>query len=95
MVTLPLLVLTLVALYWAQPARRNMPALQFGAWGLLLSSAVFFILNFAFLGFPWNWLQQWQLQTNSGMIYDIAWVVLSGAAIWMLARYKGTDTTLE
>ncbi|QDU78671.1 hypothetical protein Pla110_03750 [Polystyrenella longa] len=88
-VTFPLLLLTIFALSWAKPENDRVRASYFGACGLLASSACYFILNATFLGNPLSWLEGWRLQTLSGMIYIIAWVVLSLAALFVVLKPNG------
>ncbi len=83
-VTIPLLVLTMVAIYFAKRSQRDATARSFGSIGLLLTSATYFWLNFTFYyPFPWEWWTDTAGlagQKNTGGIYVISWVVLSSAA---------------
>ena len=84
LVTLPLLVLTLVALHFGKQSEKGGQAQPFSSIGLLLTSALFFWMNFAFFSFPWQWWNDWKGwagQTSSGAIYIICWLTLSVAAI--------------
>ncbi|MCA9040676.1 MAG: hypothetical protein KDA65_10045, partial [Planctomycetaceae bacterium] len=89
-VTFPLLILTIIALHCAKPDNVRISSRQFGAWGLLATSTCYFLFNFTFLSFPWSWLKEWQMQSTSGMIYIIAWVVLSLAAYLVLLKSKAS-----
>ncbi len=82
-VTLPLLLLVLVAQYFGNQSTKGIGARPFTSIGLALTSAVYFWLNFAFFSFPWQWWNDWKGwagQTNSGAIYIICWLTLSVAA---------------
>lgn len=80
-VTVPLILLTLLATHFAQQSMSAVKARKFACVGLLVSSAVYFWWNFAFFRFPWSWLKEWDFQNNSGMIYIVSWLVLSVAAL--------------
>jgi len=89
LVTLPLLLLILVALKFGKQSEKRMVALPFASIGLLLTSAVYFWLNFAFFSFPWPWWTDWKGwagQTTSGAIYVICWLTLSVAAFLFLTK---------
>lgn len=83
LVTLPLLLLIVVALHFGKQSEKGTGARPFTSIGLLLTSALYFWLNFAFFSFPWRWWNDWKGwagQTNSGAIYIIGWLTLSVAA---------------
>ena len=76
-VTIPLALLIHTALRFGNRTLENLSARSFARSGLLLTSAVYFWLNFAFLGFPWQWWSDWKgmlAQKNSGGIYIVGWV---------------------
>lgn len=82
-VTLPLLLLILVAQYFGKQSSKGIGARPFTSIGLALTSAVYFWLNFAFFSFPWHWWNDWKGwagQTHSGAIYVICWLTLTIAA---------------
>jgi len=84
LVTLPLLLLVLLALYFGKQSEKRTGAQPFTSIGLLLTSALYFWLNFAIFSFPWHWWNDWKGwagQTNSGAVYVICWLTLSVAAI--------------
>jgi hypothetical protein len=82
--TIPLLFLVHIALRLGTSTLEDLSARRFARIGLLLTSALYFWLNFTFLGFPWQWWSDWRgmlAQKNSGGIYVVGWVVLSLAAL--------------
>ena len=83
-VTIPLVLLIHFALRLGNRTLDDMSARNFARFGLLLTSALYFWLNFAFLGFQWQWWSDWKgmlAQKTSGGIYIVGWVVLSLAAL--------------
>jgi len=110
-VTVPLLLLTLAALYFARQSQVGAGARRFACLGLLISSTVFFWLNFAFFRFPWNWgvvwktpekmetlkipwkwIEMWDFQKHSGLIYIVAWITLSVAAVYFFKTDKTSES---
>jgi len=92
-VTVPLALLTAIALEWGKPRGNRRSARTFASEGLLLTSALYFWMNFSFFSFPWGWWSDWQGllgQRQSGGIYIVAWVVLSLAAVqfWLKDRQQ-------
>ena len=97
-VTLPLAFLIWVAMNFAEASERGARCQPFASCGLLLTSATFFWLNFAFLSFPWGWWTDWKsmaFQANSGGIYIVGWVVLSTAAYAAVARAPKHQVTAD
>ncbi len=81
-VTIPLLIMILAALYFGKRTEQGDRARPFTCIGLLLTSALYFWLNFFFYSPPpWQWFKGWDFQSHSGMIYIVAWLVLSLAAL--------------
>ncbi|MFO0808830.1 MAG: hypothetical protein U0746_09425 [Gemmataceae bacterium] len=69
-VTLPLAVTTAVALAFARPASRSRDARPFLRSCLLLTTWLYFGLNFAFFRFPWPW-NAWTSRTPNAIVYTI------------------------
>ena len=72
-VTIPLVLLIHFALRLGNRTLDDMSARNFARFGLLLTSALYFWLNFAFLGFQWQWWSDWKgmlAQKTSGGIYS-------------------------
>lgn len=84
LVTLPLILLTLLAQHFGNRSVSGLKARPFSSIGLAVTSTVYFWLNFAFFSFPWQWWSDWQGwagQRNSGAVYVICWLALMTAAI--------------
>ncbi|MAT13911.1 MAG: hypothetical protein CMJ46_01420 [Planctomyces sp.] len=87
-IALPLLLLTVLAIYWARRSEQDNSASRMGAWLLLATTACYYVFNFLLERFPWHWFADWTLQTPTGMIYFYAWLILSIAAILVLVKTK-------
>jgi hypothetical protein len=91
LVTLPLLLLTLLAQYFGKKSVKEIGSRPFSSIGLLVTSAAYFWLNFAFFSFPWQWWTDWEGwigQRNSGAIYIICWITLSVAACFFFRNQQ-------
>jgi hypothetical protein len=77
---LPLTVLTWAALLLArQPASRP-SARTFSRWALLLTTWLYFGLNYAFFRFPWPW-QAWTGRTPNAIVFAACALVLTVVAL--------------
>jgi hypothetical protein len=90
-ITIPLALLVQISLKFGEKTHEYISARTFARIGLLLTSAVYFWLNFTFLGFPWVWWSDWKgllAQKTSGGIYIAGWVVLTLAALCMRSTQR-------
>ena len=95
LVTLPLVLLTSLGLYFGKQSRRGIGARPFACIGLLITSTLYFWLNFTFFSFPWNWWVNWNGwigQGHSGAIYIISWLILSVAALICWRKSQVADS---
>ena len=82
-VSLPLILLTYLALDYGKRSKMGIGARPFAGIGLALTATIYFWLNFTFFSFPWQWWIDWKGwvgRANSGAIYLIAWIALTVAA---------------
>ena len=84
------MIVTIVAVWFARQAKTKHTGYQFTRIGLLLSTWVYFLLNYAFFRFPWPWAQ-WTGRTPNGIIFTVCAVGLTLAALF--ARRQ--ETTLS
>jgi len=85
LVALPLAIATVSAIALARRGRRGQSPVIFAATGLLLSTWLYFGLNFAFFRVPWPW-ETWTGRTPSGIIFMVCSICLSVAAVVCLFR---------
>ena len=90
-VMLPLLVTTVAALVFANRAKQGQSGRAFTRGALLLTTWLYFGLNFAFFRFPWPW-RPWTGRTPNGVIFTVCAIGLTVAA---LAYGRSTDEGLE
>ena len=77
---IPLTIVTVVAFWFARQATTKHSGYHFTRIGLLLSTWVYFLLNYAFFHFPWPWAQ-WTGRTPNGIIFTVCAVGLTFAAL--------------
>jgi hypothetical protein len=92
LIVLPLTVLTVAAIALARRGRRpeGADAAGFTRWSLLLTSWVYFALNFAFFRFPWPWEPPTR-RTPSAIAFTACLAILTLAA----ATYRPRPTHPE
>lgn len=67
---IPMVVVVAVALWFVRQTRSKRSGYHFVRIGLLLSTWVYFWLNYAFFHFPWPWAE-WTSRTPNGIIFTI------------------------
>ncbi|MBX3436767.1 MAG: hypothetical protein KF861_04690 [Planctomycetaceae bacterium] len=82
-IVLPLTLLILLAVLLARRGMFGKGARDFARWALLMTTWVYFWLNFAFFRYPWPWdpVAEWTGRTPNGLVFAICAVVLSLAAL--------------
>jgi len=80
LVVLPMIILTAAALWLAHLGRRGASGQSFARWSLLLTSWLYFSLNFAFFRFPWPW-QSPTARTPSAIVFAVCLMLLTYACI--------------
>jgi hypothetical protein len=76
---IPLLIATAAAVWFVRAAPRH-TGRDFARPALLLSTWMYFSLNYAFFGFPWPW-SDWTSRTPSGLIFTVCAVGLTALVI--------------
>ncbi|MCC6493574.1 MAG: hypothetical protein IT424_11200 [Pirellulales bacterium] len=79
-VVAPLAVTAVVAAGLAQGGRRGQSGASFARWSLLLSSWLYFWLNFGFFRFPWPW-QEPTARSPSALVFSICLLLLTLASL--------------
>lgn len=79
-VAAPLVITTAVALVFARRTAMTRDARRFLRWSLLLTTWLYFTLNFAFFHFPLPW-QEWTYRTPNGIIFAVCAVGLTALAL--------------
>lgn len=79
-VFLPLVVATVTALLLARQSNSRPSSRTFSRWALLVTTWLYFGLNFAFFHYPWPW-QAWTSRTPNGIVYIVCSVVLTVLAL--------------
>jgi hypothetical protein len=80
---LPLMVATGTALWLARQPHRRPSSRTFSRWALLMTTWLYFGLNYAFFHFPWPW-QTWTSRTPNGIVYVVCSIVLTVVAVWVM-----------
>lgn len=86
----PLVIATLVAIYFSGRSHRDREHSWFPCIGLCIATWLFFSLNFAFFHVPWPWLE-WTGRTPNGLIFLCCAICLTLAAI----RFRPRSTTFD
>jgi hypothetical protein len=76
---LPLVVATVTALGLARQSGSRPSSRTFSRWALLVTTWLYFGLNFAFFHFPWPW-EAWTSRTPNGIVYIVCSLLLSVVA---------------
>jgi hypothetical protein len=87
-VAIPLAVMLTAALWLAHKGKQGQTSHPLASVGLLLTTWLYFGLNFAFFRVPWPW-QEWTGRTPSGIIFMICTLSLTAAAV--VLRTQHTD----
>ncbi len=90
---LPLIVTVIVALVLARQSDRRPSALLFSRWALLVTTWLYFGLNFAFFHYPWPW-QAWTGRTPSGIAFAVCSLILTATALYPTAKPVDGHTDL-
>ncbi len=77
---LPLLLTTIAAIWLARQGKAGQTSRGFARWGLLLTTWLYFALNWYFFRLPWPW-QEWTGRTPSGIIFLACAAGLTAAAL--------------
>jgi hypothetical protein len=89
-VVVPLLVVTAAALVLARQWNRRPSALVFSRWALLLTTWLYFGLNYAFFQFPWPW-QPWTGRTPNAIVFAVCTVILTLVALFANAKLNAAS----
>lgn len=79
---LPLVLTTAAAVWFIKQRDQHLTASGFARGGLLLTTWLYFGLNFAFFDFPWPW-QPWTARTPNALAYTLCALGLT----WTCVRY--------
>jgi len=79
-VVVPLLAVTMAAVWFVRQAAAGQSARDFTRRALLLCTWVYFLLNFAFFHFPWPWAE-WTGRTPNGVIFTVCAFGLTALAL--------------
>ena len=77
----PLAVVTWFAIKLIQPTDKRLNGDIFCRWTLIISTILYFVLNWAFFKFPWPW-SDWTGRTPSGIIF-----IICAAGLLLLSFY--------
>ncbi len=91
---LPLVVTVVAALLLARYADSHPSSRTFSRWALLVTTWLYFGLNFAFFHYPWPW-QAWTSRTPNGIVYAVCSVVLTIVALRGGSETAAKANTLE
>jgi len=84
---LPLSLATVAAIRFAQGAPAGQTGREFARRALLLTTWIYFSLNFAFFRFPWPWAE-WTGRTPNGIIFTLCAIGLTVLALKRTLREK-------
>ena len=84
----PMLMAIGAAIWFLRRGRAGQTGFDFARTALVLSTWMFFLLNFAFFRFPWPWTD-WTGRTPSGIIYTVCALALTGMVIAKSRRAVG------
>jgi hypothetical protein len=84
---LPLIVATATALVLARQPDSRPSSRTFSRWALLVTTWLYFGLNFAFFRYPWPW-EAWTGRTPSGIVFAVCSVILT-----LVALRSGPEST--
>jgi hypothetical protein len=84
-VVIPLAVTLAAALWLAHRGEEGQTSRPFARIGLLLTTWLYFGLNFAFFRIPWPW-REWTGRTPSGILFTVCAVTLTLAAVFFGLR---------
>ena len=87
---LPLLMAVAAAVWFAREEGRSQQGSAFPRHALLLSTWIYFLLNFAFFRFPWPWTN-WTGRTPNGIIFTVCALGLTALALRSRHRGAGDD----
>jgi hypothetical protein len=82
---LPMLVAVAAAVYFARQASRERDGRNFLRAALLLSTWMYFLLNYAFFRFPWPWAP-WTGRTPNGIIFTVC---AAGLTVLVISKRPG------
>ncbi len=94
---LPLLLATATAFWLFRRQQRGGTAHAFARIALLLTTWVYFWLNFAFFHYPWPWSprEDWTYRTPNGIIFAICAVGMTCAALFSRGHVETRDRAME
>jgi len=84
---LPLSLATVAAIRFAQGAPAGQTGREFARRALLLTTWIYFLLNFAFFRFPWPWAE-WTSRTPNSIIFTLCAIGLTVLALKRTPREK-------
>ena len=82
---LPIVILTLAAVYLARRGLRGDSGQSFSRWSLLLTSWTYFILNYGFFRFPWPW-EPPTSRTPNAIAFAVCLLFLTLACLFYRSR---------
>ncbi|SIO23324.1 hypothetical protein SAMN05444166_3137 [Singulisphaera sp. GP187] len=88
LVALPLGLTLWVAFWLVRRGRAGQSAARSAATGLLLTTWLYFALNFAFFRWPWPWAE-WTMRTPNALIFAVCAVGLTTAAVALRSSGDG------
>ena len=95
LVALPLAAMVAAAWWFARRSQRGQSGTDYARGGLVLSTCLYWSLNFAFFRFAWPW-QPWTARTPSGLIFTVCAITLILAAIrWDGYRLRSSTTAVS
>ena len=86
-VIVPIAVALTAALWLAHLGKQGQTSRQFARIGLIITTWLYFCLNFAFFRNPWPWAE-WTGRTPSGIIFIVCSLSLTLAAVCVRARLR-------
>jgi hypothetical protein len=87
----PVSLATVLALWLAHRKRTWRPAASFLSRSLIVTTLVYFGLNWAFFRFRWPW-ESWTYRTANGLIFLAAACGLIALGFWKLRECKSTGS---
>ncbi len=84
---LPIMVTTVVALWFAGQIGRGLRSREYARWTLLLNAWLYFALNYVFFRFPWPW-ETWTARTLNALAFTVCVIGVTLACLAIGRRDK-------
>ncbi len=88
---LPMSLSIFAAFWFARQGRKDQDGVEFARRGLLLSVWTYYLLNFAFFGFPFPW-SEWTARTPNNLVFTVCTIGLTLLALTR-SRYRCVPET--